>query len=135
MAENGRYPKGQPKRCPTETLDALHLANVPVELQRQLRALFHGVKFLARLLETLTIPPVHVSIEQSALPLFGGWTLSGMEYQNDEGSPAMLRLVLENEGLGRRATLTLTEFSEGQHPEDSVRAKRLATVPSLPQQS
>ena len=117
MAENGRYPKAQPKRCPTPTPDALHLANILGELQRQLRALFRGVKCLALLLEMRTIPPLPVAIEQSALPVFDGWTLLGTEYQNDVGSPAMLRLVLENPGLGKRATLTLTEFSGEPHPE------------------
>ena len=118
MAENGRYPKGQPKRSPTPTPDALHRANVLGELQRQLRALFRGVKCLALLLETRTDPPVHASIEHAALPVFDGWMLLGMEYQNHVGSRARLRLVLENPGLGKRATLTLTEFSEEQHPED-----------------
>ena len=111
MAENGRNPKAQPKRCPTPMPDELRLANVRGELQRLLRALVHGVKYLALLLETETIPPLHVSIEQSALPLFDGWMLLGTEYQNAVGSPAMLRLVFENPALGRRATLTLTEFS------------------------
>lgn len=111
MAENAQNPRGQPKRCPTLTPTELHVANFQLELQRQLRALFRGVKCLALLLETGTNLPVPVSTEQSALPLFDGWMLFGRQYQNDEGSPAMLRLHLENPGLGKRATLTLTEFS------------------------